>query len=95
MATLHSLWQGTLPSRLKVFLLARTLGRIEAEPDVVQRSILVMREDDLDPEPVAGLGPLESDPRIVRQVKALCRAMVTTTNGIAPEAFWPAPSVPH
>lgn len=67
------------------YVLARILGRIEAEPDLVQRSILAMREDDeLGPEIVAELGPLESDPRIVRQVNRLSRA---TVNDIEPDAF--------
>jgi hypothetical protein len=67
------------------YVLARILGRIKAEPDLVQRSILAMRGDgELAPEIVAELGPLESDPRIVRQVNRLSRA---TVDSIEPEAF--------
>ena len=70
------------------YVLARILGRIEAEPDLVQRSILAMRVDgELAPEIVAELGPLESDPRIVRQVNKLSPATVTTVDDIEPEAF--------
>jgi hypothetical protein len=70
------------------YVLARILGRIEAEPDLMQRSILAMREDgELEPEIVAELGPLESDPRIVRWVNKLSRATVTTVDDIMPEAF--------
>lgn len=70
------------------YLLARILSRIEAEPGLMQRSILALREDgELDPEIVAELGPLESDPRIVRQVNKLSRATVTTVDDIEPEAF--------
>ncbi|MEU4288815.1 DUF4365 domain-containing protein [Kribbella sp. NPDC026596] len=67
------------------YVIASILERIEAEPDLLDRSILAMREDDeLDPEIVAELGPLEADPRIVRQVTKLSRARLEDT---APEAF--------
>jgi hypothetical protein len=70
------------------YVLARILDRIEVEPDLVQRSILAMREDgELEPEIVADLGPLESDPRTVRQVKKISWATVTTVDDIEPEAF--------
>ncbi|WP_182881679.1 DUF4365 domain-containing protein [Microbispora sp. H10949] len=70
------------------YVLARILDRIEAEPDLVQRSILAMREDgELEPEIIAELGPLESDPGIVRQVNKLSRATVTTVDDIELEAF--------
>jgi hypothetical protein len=70
------------------YVLARILDRIEAEPDLMQRSILALREDDeLESEVVAELGPLESEPRIVRQVNKLSRARVATMDDIEPEAF--------
>jgi hypothetical protein len=70
------------------YVLARILDRIEVEPDLVQRSILAMREDgELEPEIVADLGPLESDPRTVRQVKKMSWATVATVDDIEPEAF--------
>src|SRR5262249_15108590 len=70
------------------YVLASILDRIEAEPDLVKRSIVAMREDGgLAPEIVAELGPLESDPRIVRQVNRLNRATVTTVDNIEPRAF--------
>ena len=70
------------------YVLARILDRIEAEPDLLERSILAMREDaGLAPEIVAELGPLESEPRIVRQVNKLSRATVETTDDIVPEVF--------
>jgi hypothetical protein len=70
------------------YVLARILDRIEAEPDLMQRSILAMREDgELEPELVAELGPLETQPRIVRQVNKLDRAKVATVDDIEPDAF--------
>ncbi|MFF5252581.1 DUF4365 domain-containing protein [Streptomyces leeuwenhoekii] len=70
------------------YVLARILDRIEAEPDLMQRSILAMREDGgLEPEIVAELGPLETEPRIVRQVNTLSRATVASMDDIEPEAF--------
>ncbi|WP_411088420.1 DUF4365 domain-containing protein [Streptomyces sp. 061-3] len=70
------------------YVITRILDRIEAEPDLLHRSILAMREDaELEPEIVAELGPLEADPRIVRQVTKLSRATVATVNDIEPEAF--------
>ncbi|SPL94673.1 unnamed protein product [[Actinomadura] parvosata subsp. kistnae] len=73
---------------LHEYVLARVLDRIEAEPDLMQRSILAMREEgELDPDIVAELGPLESDPSIVSQVNKLSRATVTTMDDIEPKAF--------
>ncbi|MFI9237640.1 DUF4365 domain-containing protein [Streptomyces sp. NPDC053079] len=70
------------------YILTRILDRIEAEPGLMQRSILAMREDDrLETDVVAELGPLESEPRIVRQVNKLSRARVATMGNIEPEAF--------
>ncbi|MFF0014581.1 DUF4365 domain-containing protein [Streptomyces sp. NPDC005374] len=70
------------------YVLARILDRIEAEPDLIARSILAMREDDeLEPGIVAELGPLETEPHIVRQVNKLSRAKVTGVDDIEPEAF--------
>ncbi len=70
------------------YVLARVLDRIEAEPDLMERSVLAMREDgELAPEIVAELSPLETEPRIVRQVNKLSRATVTTVDDIEPEAF--------
>ncbi|MFD1828739.1 DUF4365 domain-containing protein [Streptomyces desertarenae] len=70
------------------YVLARILDRIEAEPGLMQRSILAMREDGkLEPEVVAELGPLEAEPRIVRQVNKLSRATVATLDDIEPEAL--------
>ncbi|WP_405845529.1 hypothetical protein OG528_17800 [Streptomyces platensis] len=70
------------------YVLARILDRIEAEPDLMQRSILAVREDgELEPGIVAELGPLETEPRIVRQVNKLSRATVATVDDIEPEAF--------
>ncbi len=73
---------------LHAYVLARIIDRIKAEPDLLQRSILALREDgELSAEIVAELGPLESEPRIVRQVNKLGRAMVATIDDIEPEAF--------
>ncbi|NJP91885.1 DUF4365 domain-containing protein [Nonomuraea sp. FMUSA5-5] len=73
---------------LHEYVLARVLDRIEAEPDLMQRSILAMREEgELDPDIVAELGPLESDPSIVSQVNKLSRATVTTMDDIEPKAL--------
>ncbi|MEV5376181.1 DUF4365 domain-containing protein [Streptomyces nondiastaticus] len=70
------------------YVLNRILDRIEAEPTLMRRSILAMREDGkLAPEVVAELGPLESEPHIVRQVNRLSRARVATVDDIDPEAF--------
>ncbi|MFD9406075.1 DUF4365 domain-containing protein [Streptomyces sp. NPDC059989] len=70
------------------YVIARILDRIEAEPDLLHRSIRAMREDDgLAPEILAELGPLEAEPRIVRQVTRLSRATVTSADDIEPEAF--------
>lgn len=70
------------------YVLARVLDRIEAEPDLLERSILAMREDgELAPETVAELSSLETEPRIVRQVNKLSRATATTMDDIEPEAF--------
>lgn len=73
---------------LNEYVLARILDRIEAEPDLLQRSILAMREDrEPTAEIVDELGPLESDPRVVRQVNKLSRATVATVYDIEPAAF--------
>jgi hypothetical protein len=70
------------------YLLARILDRIEAEPDLMQRSILAMRADgELGPEIVTELGPLETEPRVVRQVNRLSRATVSAVDDMEPEAF--------
>lgn len=70
---------------IHAYVLACVLDRIEAEPDLVQRSILAMREDtELEPDIVAELGFLETEPRIVRQVNRLSRA---TVDDIEPEAY--------
>lgn len=67
------------------YVIAHILDRIEVEPDLVQRSMLAIREDgELEPEIVAELGPLETDLRTVRQVKKLSRA---TVGDIEPEAL--------
>lgn len=59
--------------------------RLEVEPDLLQRSISAMRENGkLEPEFVAELGPLEADPRTVRQVTKLSRS---TMEDLGPEAF--------
>lgn len=69
------------------YVVDRILDRIEAEPDLMQRSILAMREDrELAPEIVAELGLLESDPRVARQVNRLSRAMMKA-HDIEPEVF--------
>ncbi|MEU9319118.1 hypothetical protein [Streptomyces sp. NPDC048295] len=69
-------------------VMACILDRIEAGPSLLRHSILAMSEDaEIGPEIVAGLGHLEADPRIVRQVTELSRATVTTVHGIEPEAF--------
>ncbi|MFI1173820.1 DUF4365 domain-containing protein [Streptomyces melanogenes] len=70
------------------YVLTRILDRIEAEPDLIARSILAMRKDgELEPEIVAELGPLETEPHIVQQVNKLSRAKVTGMGDIEPEAF--------
>lgn len=70
------------------YLLTRILDRIEAVPDLIERSILAMREESqLEPEIVAELGPLETEPYIVRQVNKLSRAKVAKVDDIEPEAF--------
>ncbi|MGW8727370.1 DUF4365 domain-containing protein [Streptomyces sp. NPDC055808] len=70
------------------YVLTRILDRIESEPDLMTRSILAMRRDtELEPEIVAELGPLETDPRIVRQVNKLTRARVVGVDDIEPEAL--------
>ncbi|NEA28709.1 DUF4365 domain-containing protein [Actinomadura bangladeshensis] len=67
------------------YVIARIIDRVEAEADLLQRSILVMREEgELEPEIIAELGPLEADSRIVRQVTKLSRA---TVNDTEPKAF--------
>ncbi|MER8042488.1 DUF4365 domain-containing protein [Streptomyces sp. NPDC094032] len=67
------------------YVIDRILTRIEVEPDLLDRSISAMREDGrLEPEIVAELGPLEADPRIVRQVARLSRSAV---NDLEPEAL--------
>jgi hypothetical protein len=54
----------------------------------MRRSILAMREDgELGPEIVAELGPLETEPRLVRQVNRLSRATVSTVDDMEPGAF--------
>lgn len=73
---------------LNDYVMARILDRIEGEPGLLHRSILAMREDaELEPEIVAELGPLEADPRVVRQVSKLSRATVARAYDIEPEAF--------
>ncbi|GAA0401168.1 DUF4365 domain-containing protein [Streptomyces luteireticuli] len=70
---------------LHQYVADRIISRIEAEPDLLQRSISAMREDgSLEPEIVAELGPLEADPRIVRQVAKLNRS---TVDNLEPEAL--------
>ncbi|MFF2659395.1 DUF4365 domain-containing protein [Kitasatospora sp. NPDC058032] len=67
------------------YVIDRVVTRFEVEPDLLQRSISAMREDgELEPELVAELGPLEADPRTVRQVKRLSRS---TMKDLGPEAF--------
>ncbi|WP_236241858.1 DUF4365 domain-containing protein [Streptomyces sp. CC228A] len=73
---------------LHAYVLACMLDRIEAEPDLMQRSILAMREDtDLEPDIVAELGSLEIDPGVVRQVNRLSRATVEMVDDIEPDAY--------
>lgn len=73
---------------IHAYVLDRILDRIEAQPDFVRRSILAIREDgELEPEIVAELGSLETEPRVVRQVNRLSRATVATVDDIEPEAF--------
>ncbi|KOG90191.1 DUF4365 domain-containing protein [Streptomyces varsoviensis] len=70
------------------YVLARILDRLGSEPDLLQRSILAMREDtDLEPEIVAELGSLETEPRVVRQVNKLSHATVAAVDDIEPEAY--------
>ncbi|SDT68925.1 protein of unknown function [Streptomyces sp. TLI_053] len=70
---------------LHEYVIDHVLARIEAEPDLLRRSISAMREDGrIDPEIVAELGPLEADPHIVRQVMKLSRA---TVEDLEPDAF--------
>lgn len=67
------------------YVIARILDRIEAEPDLLHRSVLALREDrELVPEIVTELGPLEADPRIVRQVSKLSWE---TLGAVEPEAL--------
>ncbi|MEU0937237.1 DUF4365 domain-containing protein [Embleya sp. NPDC005971] len=67
------------------YVIDRIIDRIEAEPDLLQRSISALREDgSLEPGIVAELGPLEADPRIVRQVAKLHRS---TVDNLEPEAL--------
>ncbi|AZK95431.1 MULTISPECIES: DUF4365 domain-containing protein [Streptomyces] len=73
---------------IHAYVLTCMLDRIEAEPDLVQRSILAMREETaLEPDIIAELGTLETDPRVVRRVSKLSRATVATVDDIEPEAF--------
>ncbi|MFE3580001.1 DUF4365 domain-containing protein [Streptomyces vinaceus] len=73
---------------IHTYILDRILDRIEAEPDLVQRSILAMREEaDLEPAIVAELGSLETEPRVVRQVNRLNRKTVKTVEDIEPDAY--------
>ncbi|MFI5722113.1 DUF4365 domain-containing protein [Streptomyces cyaneofuscatus] len=73
---------------IHAYVLDRILARIDAEPDLVQRSIRAMREEtDLEPNIVAELGSLETEPRVVRQVHKLNRATAETVNDIEPEAY--------
>ncbi|MFC9750344.1 hypothetical protein [Streptomyces niveus] len=66
-----------------------SIRQAEAAPDPLERSILALREDgELPAEMVAELGPLESEPRIARQVNNLGRGTVATIDDIEPEAFW-------
>ncbi|MEV8340966.1 hypothetical protein [Streptomyces niveus] len=65
-----------------------SIRQAEAEPDLLQRSILTLREDDeLPAEMVVELAPLESEPRIVRQVNKLGGGTLATIDDIEPEAF--------
>ncbi|MFJ5633899.1 DUF4365 domain-containing protein [Streptomyces goshikiensis] len=73
---------------LHEYVLGCILDRIEAEPDLMQRSILAMREEpDLEADIVAELGSLETEPRVVRQVNRLSRATVETAEDIDPDSF--------
>ncbi|MFE3118004.1 DUF4365 domain-containing protein [Streptomyces niveus] len=73
---------------IHAYVLDRILDRIDAEPDLVQRSVHAMREEtDLEPNIVAELGSLETDPRAVRQVNKLSRRTVETVDDIEPEAY--------
>ncbi|MFD8913109.1 DUF4365 domain-containing protein [Streptomyces sp. NPDC059575] len=75
-------------SVLHDYVIARIIDRIEAEPDLLRRSILAMREEaELQPDIIAELGPLETDPAVVRQVNGLSRATVATADDIEPAAF--------
>ncbi|MFF2148170.1 DUF4365 domain-containing protein [Kitasatospora sp. NPDC058190] len=70
---------------LHQYVIDRIVTRFEVEPDLLQRSISAMREvGELEPEFVAELGPLEADPRTVRQVTKLSRS---TMDDLGPEAF--------
>jgi Domain of unknown function (DUF4365) len=70
------------------YVLICILNRIESEPDLIKRSILAThRAGELDPEIIAELGPLETDPRIVYEVNNLSRARVATMEDIEPETF--------
>lgn len=70
------------------YVLGCILDRIDAEPDLVQRSIRAMREEiDLEPDIVAELGSLETEPRVVRQVHKLSRVTVETVDDIEPEVY--------
>ncbi|MBD0709098.1 MULTISPECIES: DUF4365 domain-containing protein [unclassified Streptomyces] len=73
---------------IHTYVLDRILDRIEAEPDLMQRSIQAMREElDLEPGLVAELGFLETEPRVVRQVNRLSRATTESVEDIEPEAY--------
>lgn len=70
------------------YVLTCMLDRIEADPDLVQRSIRAMREEaNLEPDIVAELGSLETDPRVVRQVSRLSRATVEEVDDMEPAAY--------
>ncbi|MFI9269678.1 DUF4365 domain-containing protein [Kitasatospora sp. NPDC052896] len=70
---------------LHQYVIDRIVTRFEAEPDLLSRSISAMREDcEIEPEFVAELGPLEADPRTVRQVTKLSRS---TMGDLGPDAF--------
>jgi hypothetical protein len=70
---------------LEDYVIARIIERVEAEPDLLDRSISALRGDArLEAAFVAELGPLEADPRIVRQVIGLGR---TTVDDLDPDAF--------
>ncbi|MFF2788205.1 DUF4365 domain-containing protein [Streptomyces sp. NPDC058049] len=73
---------------IHTYVLERILDRIEAEPNLVERSIQAMRRHSaLGSDIVAELGSLETEPRFVRQVNKLSRATVPTVEDIEPEAF--------